>query len=65
MKNILLIISIIFLINCNRPIGSDDVIEFTNLEFTIDENEATSTALIVTGSVINTGTIKVSSPLVY
>ena len=63
MKNILAIISILLLISCNNTIGSDDVNELTNLEFTIDdEREVTSTALIVKGSVINTGTIKVSSP---
>ena len=63
MKNILLIISILLLISCNKTIGSDDVIELTNLEFTIDdEKDVTSTALIVKGSVINTGPSKVSSP---
>jgi hypothetical protein len=63
MKNILLIISILLLISCNNTIGSDDVIELTNLEFTIDdEKDVTSTALIVKGSVINTGPSKVSSP---
>ena len=63
MKNILVIISILLLISCNNTIGSDDVNELTNLEFTIDdEKDATSTALIVKGSVINTGTTKVSSP---
>ena len=63
MKKILVIISIVLLISCNNTIGSDDVNELTNLEFTIDdEKEVTTTALIVKGSVINTGTIKVSSP---
>ena len=63
MKKILVIISILLLISCNNTIGSDDVNELTNLEFTIDdEKEVTSTALIVKGSVINTGTTKVSSP---
>ena len=63
MNKILVIISILLLISCNNTIGSDDVIELTNLEFTIDdEKEVTSTALIVRGSVINTGTTKVSSP---
>ena len=63
MKKILVIISILLLSSCNNTIGSDDVNELTNLEFTIDdEREVTSTALIVKGSVINTGTIKVSSP---
>ena len=63
MNKILVIISILLLISCNNTIGSDDVNELTNLEFTIDdEKEVTSTALIVKGSVINTGTIKVSSP---
>ena len=62
MNRILIIISIILLINCNNTIGSDDVIELTNLEFTIDEKKVTSTALIVKGSVINTGITKVSSP---
>ena len=36
MKNILVIISILLLFNCNNTIGSDDVIELTNLEFSID-----------------------------
>ena len=63
MKNILVIISILLLISCNNTIGSDDVNELTNLEFTIDdEKEVTTTALIVKGTVINTGTTKVSSP---
>ena len=63
MNRILIIISIIFLTNCNNnTIGSDDVIELTNLELAIDEREVTSTALIVKGSVINIGTTKVSSP---
>ena len=65
MKKIMLIISIILLISCDssKPVGSDDVNELTNLEFIIDdEKEVTSTALIVKGSVINTGTTKVSSP---
>ena len=63
MKKILVIISILLLSSCNNTIGSDDVNELTNLEFTIDdEREVTSTALIVKGSVINTGTIKASSP---
>ena len=62
MNKILVILSIILLISCNNTIGSDDVNELTNLEFTIDEKEVTSTALIVKGSVINTGTTKVSSP---
>ena len=63
MKKILTITSILLLISCNNTIGSDDVNELTNLEFTIDnEKEVTSTALIVKGSVINTGTTKVSSP---
>ena len=63
MKKFLVIISILLLISCNNTIGSDDVNELTNLEFTIDdEKEATSTALIVKGSVINTGTTKVSAP---
>ena len=63
MKKILTITSILLLIGCNNTIGSDDVNELTNLEFTIDnEKEVTSTALIVKGSVINTGTTKVSSP---
>ena len=63
MNKILVIISILLLISCNNTIGSDDVNELTNLEFTIDdEKEVTSTALIVKGSVINTGTTKVSSP---
>ena len=63
MKKILIIISILLSSSCNNTIGSDDVNELTNLEFTIDdEREVTSTALIVKGSVINTGTIKVSSP---
>ena len=63
MKKILVIISILLLISCNNTVGSDDVNELTNLEFTIDdEKEVTSTALIVKGSVINTGTTKVSAP---
>ena len=65
MKKILLIISIILLISCDssKPVGSDGVNELTNLEFIIDdEKEVTSTALIVKGSVQNTGTINVSSP---
>ena len=63
MKKFLVIISILLLISCNNTIGSDDVNELTNLEFTIDdEKEVTSTALIVKGSVINTGTTKVSAP---
>ena len=63
MKKFLVIISILLLISCNNTIGSDDVNELTNLEFTIDdEKEVTTTALIVKGSVINTGTTKVSSP---
>tara|TARA_Y100000758_G_C15763755_1_gene316854 strand:- start:41 stop:424 length:384 start_codon:yes stop_codon:yes gene_type:complete len=63
MKKILTITSILLLISCNNTIGSDDVNELTNLEFTIDdEKEVTTTALIVKGSVINTGTTKVSSP---
>ena len=63
MKNILVTISILLLISCNNTIGSDDVNELTNLEFTIDdEREVTSTTLTVRGSVINTGTTKVSSP---
>ena len=63
MKKFLVIISILLLISCNNTIGSDDVNELSNLEFTIDdEKEVTSTALIVKGSVINTGTTKVSSP---
>ena len=63
MNKILVILSIFLLISCNNTIGSDDVNELTNLEFTIDdENEVTTTALIVKGSVINTGTTKVSSP---
>ena len=63
MNKILVMISILLLISCNNTIGSDDVNELTNLEFTIyDEKEVTSTALIVKGSVINTGTTKVSSP---
>ena len=63
MKKNLVIISIILLCSCNNTIGSDDVNELTDLEFTIDdEREVTSTALMVKGSVINTGTIKVSSP---
>ena len=64
-KNILLIISIILLIGCDssKPVGSDNVNELTNLEFIIDdETEVTSTALIVKGSVQNTGEINVSSP---
>ena len=63
MNKILVILSIFLLISCNNTIGSDDVNELTNLEFTIDdEKEVTTTALIVKGSVKNTGTIKVSSP---
>ena len=63
MKKILVIISILLLSSCNNTIGSDDVNELTNLEFTIDdEKEVTTTALIVKGSVINTGTTKVSAP---
>ena len=63
MKKILAITSILLLISCNNTIGSDDVNELTNLEFTIDdEKEVTSTARIVKGSVINTGTTKVSAP---
>ena len=63
MNKILVIFSIFLLISCNNTIGSDDVNELTNLEFTIDdEKEVTTTALIVKGSVINTGTTKVSSP---
>ena len=63
MKKILVIILILLLSSCNNTIGSDDVNELTNLEFTIDdEREVTTTALIVKGSVINTGTTKVSSP---
>jgi len=65
MMKILLIISIILLISCDssKPVGSDGVNELTNLEFIIDdEKEVTSTALIVKGSVQNTGTINVSSP---
>ena len=63
MNKILVILSIFLLISCNNTIGSDDVNELTNLEFTIDdEKEVTTTALIVKGSVINTGTTKVSSP---
>ena len=63
MKHILVTISILLLISCNNTIGSDDVNELTNLEFTIDdEKEVTTTALIVKGSVINTGTTKVSAP---
>ena len=62
MNRILIIILMILLINCNNTIGSDDVIELTNLEFSIDEKDVTSTALIVKGSVINAGTTKVSSP---
>ena len=63
MNKILAILSIFLLISCNNTIGSDDVNELTNLEFTIDdEKEVTTTALIVKGSVINTGTTKVSSP---
>ena len=63
MKKALVILSILLLISCNNTIGSDDVNELTNLEFTIDdEKEVTTTALIVKGSVINTGTTKVSSP---
>ena len=63
MNKILVILSIFLLISCNNTVGSDDVNELTNLEFTIDdEKEVTTTALIVKGSVINTGTTKVSSP---
>ena len=63
MNKILVILSIFLLISCNNTIGSDDVNELTNLEFTIDdEREVTTTSLIVKGSVINTGTTKVSSP---
>ena len=63
MNKILVIFSIFLLISCNNTIGSDDVNELANLEFTIDdEKEVTTTALIVKGSVINTGTTKVSSP---
>ena len=47
MNKFLVIISILLLISCNNTIGSDDVNELTNLEFTIDdEKEVTSTALI-------------------
>ena len=63
MNKILVILSIFLSISCNNTIGSDDVNELTNLEFTIDdEREVTSTTLTVRGSVINTGTTKVSSP---
>jgi len=62
MKNILLIISILILSACGNTIGSDDVNELTNLEFTIVEKETTSTALKVQGSVKNTGSYQVSSP---
>ena len=63
MNKILVILSIFLLISCNNTIGSDDVNELTNLEFIInDEKDVTSTELIVKGSVINTGTTKVSSP---
>ena len=63
MNKILVILSIFLFISCNNTVGSDDVNELTNLEFTIDdEKEVTTTALIVKGSVINTGTTKVSSP---
>ena len=63
MKNILATISFLLLISCNNTIGSDDVNELTNLEFTIDdEREVTTISLTVRGSVINTGTTKVSSP---
>ena len=62
MNKILVILSIFLLISCNNTIGSDDINELTNLEFTIDdEREVTTTALLVKGSVINTGTTKVSS----
>ena len=37
MKKILAITSILLLISCNNTIGSDDVNELTNLEFTIDD----------------------------
>ena len=63
MNKMLVIVSIFLLISCNNTIGSDDVNELTNLDFTIDdEREVTTTSLIVKGSVINTGTTKVSSP---
>ena len=62
MKKIIFIISTLLLIACNSTIGSDDVNELTNLVFTIDEKEVTSTALIVSGNVENIGTIKISSP---
>tara|TARA_B100000131_G_C18083493_1_gene599148 strand:+ start:1006 stop:1389 length:384 start_codon:yes stop_codon:yes gene_type:complete len=63
MNKILVMLLFFLLISCDNTIGSDDVNELTNLEFSIDdEREVTSTALIVKGSVINTGTIKVSSP---
>ena len=63
MNKILVMLLFFLLISCDNTIGSDDVNELTNLEFSIDdEREVTSTALIVKGGVINKGTIKVSSP---
>ena len=62
MKKLVLLVILCIQFGCDDTIGSDDVMELTNLEFTIFEREVTNTAMIVQGTVINTGTIKVSSP---
>ena len=62
MNKMLLLLILLMQFSCDDTIGSDDVMELTNLAFTILERDVTNSAMIVQGTVINTDTIKVSSP---
>ena len=62
MKKLLLMVILFIQFGCNDTIGSDDVMELTSLDFIILEREVTNTAMIVQGTVLNTGSVKVSSP---
>ena len=61
MKKLLLIALLI--VGCEETvIGSNNVHELTNLDFTIDGKSVSNTALKVWGNVTNIGANKVSSP---
>jgi hypothetical protein len=62
MKNLIGLILIILLISCDNTIGSDNVVEINNLEFTIDEQEVTGSILKVKGNVKNLGSSQIASP---
>ncbi len=46
----------------SRPVGSDDVLEITHVEFSVDSTYATSTKFIIKGTVKNTGSSSIQPP---